>query len=103
MIRLRGGALLVVGVVLLFVALSFTGAVTAYATRHDGQTARLHTPVGVRLAQPIEDLKEPVAYSPSERRPLSVETPNPHAARPAPRYSGSWINGDTPPADTSTL
>jgi uncharacterized protein YkwD len=105
MIRLRGSALLVAGVVLLFVALSFTGAVTANEMRHDGQgqTARLHTPVGVRLAQPIEDLKEPVAKSPSARRPLSVETPTPHAARPAPRYSGSWINGDTPPADTSTL
>src|SRR5215210_8430727 len=59
MIRLRGGALLVVGVVLLFVALSFTGAVAAYAMRHDGQgqTARLHAPVGVRLAEPIVDLK----------------------------------------------
>ena len=97
--------MLVVGVVLLFVALSFTGAVTAYAMRHDGQreTARLHTPVGVRLAQPIEDLKEPVANSPSTRRPLSVETPTPQAARPAPQYSGSWIHGDKPPADTSTL
>ena len=54
---------MVAGVVLLFVALSFTGAVTANEMRHDGQgqTARLHTPVGVRLAQPIEDLKEPVA------------------------------------------
>jgi uncharacterized protein YkwD len=105
MIRLRGGALLVVGVVLFFVALSFTGSVAAYGMRHDGQgqTARLDAPVGVRLAQPIEDLKEPVANSSSASQPLSVETPTPHAARPAPRYSGSWIHGDIPPADTSTL
>jgi uncharacterized protein YkwD len=100
MIGLRGGALLVVGVVLAFVALSLTGAVAAYGMRHDGQSARLHAPVGVRLAQPIEYLKEPVANSPSARQPLSAETPTPYAARP---YSESWIHGDMPPADTSTL
>ena len=37
MIRLRGGALLVVGVGLLFVALSFIGAVAVHAMPHDGQ------------------------------------------------------------------
>jgi uncharacterized protein YkwD len=78
--------LLVASVVLLFVALSFTGAVAANAMRHDGQgqIARLHAPVDVRLAQPIEDLNGPVANSPGARRPMSVET-------------------TTPPADTSTL
>jgi uncharacterized protein YkwD len=105
MIRLRGGALLVAGVVLLFVTLSFTGDVAANAMRNDGQgqIARLDAPVGVRLAQPIEDLKGPVANSPGARRPMSVETPTPQAARPAPRYSESWIHGDKPPADMSTL
>jgi uncharacterized protein YkwD len=115
MIRLRRGALLVVGVVLLFVALSFTGAVAVYAMHHDGQgqTARLHAPVGVRLAEPIEDLKrappeattqeEPVVKPPSAAQPQSVQTPTPRATKPAPQRSGSWIHGDKPPADTSTL
>jgi hypothetical protein len=59
MIRLRGGALLVVGVGLLFVALSFIGAVAVHAMPHDGQgqTVRLRASVGVRLAEPIEDLR----------------------------------------------
>ena len=102
MIRLRGSALLGVGVGLLLVALSFMGAVAVYATPHDGrgQTARLHPHVGVRLAEPIVDLKrEP----PSTAQPLSVQTPTPHAAHPTPQWSGSWIHGDKPPADTSTL
>src|ERR671921_2303418 len=115
MIRLRRGALLVVGVGLLFVALSFTVAVAAFARPHDGQgqTARLHAPVGVRLAEPIEDLKseppdaatqkEPVVKAPSAAQPPSVQTPTPHTTRPAPQRSGSWIHGDKPPADTSTL
>jgi uncharacterized protein YkwD len=102
MIRLRGGALLGVGVVFLLFALSFMGAVAVYATPHDGQgqTARLHAPVGVRLAEPIVDLKrEP----PSAAQPPSVQTPTPRAAKPAPQRSGFWIHGDKPPADTSTL
>jgi uncharacterized protein YkwD len=107
MIRLRGGALLVAGVVLLFVALSFTGAVAASAMRHDGQgqTARVHAPVGVRLAEPIDATPqiEPVAQSPSAARPLNVQGPTPYAAKPAPQSSWSWIHGDQPPADTSTL
>src|SRR5215210_9324563 len=116
MIRLRGGALLMVGVGLLFVALSFPGAVAAHAMRHDGQgqTTRLHAPVGVRLAEPIEDLKreppnaisqkEPVVKASSAAQPPSVQTPTPRATKPAPQRSGSsWIHGDKPPADTSTL
>jgi uncharacterized protein YkwD len=114
MIRLRGGALLMVGVVLLFVALSFTGAVAANALRHDGQTIRLHAPpVGVRLAAPIEDLKreppdaapqkEPVAKPLSTTYSPSVQTPTPHATKPPPQSSESWIHGDKPAADTSTL
>ena len=116
MIRLRGDALLVVGAGLLFVALSFPGAVATYAMPHDGQeqTARLHAPVGVRLAEPIEDLKreppdatrhkEPVVKAPSAAQPQSVQTPTPRATRPAPQRSGSsWIHGDKPPADISTL
>jgi uncharacterized protein YkwD len=115
MIRLRGGALLVVGAGLLFLALSFTGAVAAYAMRHDGQgqTARLHAPVGIRLAEPIEDLKPgppdsttqkvPGVKTPSSAQPSSVQTPTPRATNAAPQRSGSWIHGDKPPADTSTL
>src|SRR5215216_2121633 len=116
MIRLRGGALLVVGVGLLFVALSFPGAVATYAMPHDGQeqTARLHAPVGVRLAEPIEDFKReppdampqkvPVVTAPSSAQPPSVQTSTPLATKAAPQYSGSsWIQGDEPPADTSTL
>jgi uncharacterized protein YkwD len=98
---------LVAGVALLFVALSFTGAVAASAMRHDGQgqTARAHAPVGVRLAEPIDATPqiEPVAQSPSATRPLSVQAPTPYAAKSAPQSSGSWIHGDQPPADTSTL
>src|SRR5215217_5945031 len=58
MIRLRG-ALSVIVAGLLCAALSFTGAVAAYAMPHDGQgqTARLHAAVSIRLAEPIEDLK----------------------------------------------
>ena len=108
MIKLRGGALLVAGVVLLFVALSFTGAVAASAMRHDGQgqTARARAPVGVRLAKPIDATPqiEPVAQSPSATRPLSVqEAPTSYATKPAPQSGGSWIHGYEPPADTSTL
>jgi uncharacterized protein YkwD len=102
MIRLRWGASSVVGVGLLFVALSFTGAVAANAMPHDGQgqRARLNAPVGVRLAEPIIDLKrEPL----SSAQPLSVQTPTPRATTPATQRSGSWIHGDKPPADTSTL
>jgi uncharacterized protein YkwD len=104
----------VAGVGLLFVALSFTGAVAAYAMPHDGQeqTARLHAPVGVRLAEPLEDLKgespdatlqkEPVVKPFSSAQPPSVQTPR--ATRQAQQRSGSsWIHGDKPPADTSTL
>ena len=96
MIRLRGGALLVVGVVLLFVTLSFTGAV-AHAMRHDGQGH--HAPVGIRLAAPIEDLNgeppdatpqyEPVAKSPSATQPVIVQAPTPYATKPAPQSSGT--------------
>ena len=107
MIRLRGGALLVAGVVLLFVALSFTGAVAASAMRHDGQgqTSRVDAPVGVRLAQPIDATPqvEPVAQSHSATRPQSVQTRTPYTTKPAPQSGGSWIHGDEPPADTSTL
>src|SRR5919107_3483868 len=115
MIRLRGDALLVVGAGLLFVALSFPGAVAAHAMRHDGQgqTARLHAPVGVRLAEPIEDSKreppdatrqeEPVVKAFSAAQPPSAQWPTPRATKPAPQPSGSWIHGDEPPADTSTL
>ncbi len=114
-IRLRGLALLVLGVGLVVVALSFTGTVAAYAMRHDGQgqTARLHAPVGVRLSEPIEDLKhappdvaaekEPVVKVPSSAHPPSVETPAPLATKAAPQRSGSLIDGNKPPADTSTL
>src|SRR5688500_18297031 len=107
MIRLRGAALLVAGVVLLFVALSFTGAMAASAMRHDGQgqTSRVDAPVGVRLAQPIDATPqvEPVAQSHSATRPLSVQTPTPYTTKPAPQSGGSWIHGDESPADTSTL
>src|ERR671919_651054 len=112
MIRLRGDALLVVGAGLLFVALSFPGAVAAHAMPHDGQeqTARLHAPVGVRLAEPLEDLKgeapdvtlqkEPVIKPSSTPRPRIVQTPPPRATKQAPQRSGfSWIHGDKPPAD----
>lgn len=103
-----------VGVGLLFVALSFTGSVAVYAMHHDGQgqTARLHAPVGVRLAEPIEGSKrapdattqkEPVAKPPSSDQPPSVQRSTPRATRTTPKYSGSWIHGDKPPADTSTL
>jgi uncharacterized protein YkwD len=113
MIKLRGSLLSTVGVVLLFVALSFTGAVAADAMRHDGQgqTTRLHAPVGVRLAEPIEDPKrEPLDATP-QREPASkpfstTQAPSvqtPHATRPASQLSGSWIHGDKPAADTSTL
>jgi uncharacterized protein YkwD len=109
MIRLRRGALLVVGVVLLFVALSFTGAVAVYAMHQDGQgkTARLHASVGVRLAEPIEDSKRApdatIAKPPSSDQPPSVQTPTPSSTKTASQHSGSWIHGDKPPADTSTL
>ena len=111
MIRLRGGVLSVVGVGLLFVALSFTGAVAAHAMSHDGQgqTARLHAPVGVRLAEPIEDLKrEPPDATPQKeavvKAPSSAQPPTPHATKQAAQRSeSSWIHGDKPPADTSTL
>src|SRR5215217_5018518 len=77
MIRLRGGALLVVGVGLLFVALSFPGAVATYAMPHDGQerTARLHAPVGVRLAEPIEDFKREPPDARRQKEPL-VKAPS---------------------------
>jgi uncharacterized protein YkwD len=99
---LRGSALLIVSMVLLFVALSFTGAAAVYAMRHEGQgqTAHLHAPVGVRLAEPIVDLKREL--SSSAQQP-SMQTPSPRATKPAPQPSGSWIHGDKPPADTSTL
>jgi uncharacterized protein YkwD len=115
MIRLRGGALLVVGVGLLFIALSFAGAVATIAMPHDGQEqrARLHAPAGIRLAEPIEDLKreppdatrqkDPVVKAHSAAQPASVQTPTPRATEPAPQRSGSWIHGDEPQADTSTL
>jgi uncharacterized protein YkwD len=115
MIRLRGDALLVICVGLLFVALSSAGSVAAYAMPHDGQgqTARLHAPVGVRLAEPIEDSKreppdaarqeEPVVKAFSAAQPLIAQWPTPRATKPAPQPSGSWIHGDEPPADTSTL
>ena len=87
MIRLRRGALLVVGVGLLFVALSFPGAVATYAVPHDGQeqTARLHAPVGVRLAEPFDvtSEKEPVVRSPSAVQPPGVEAPAPRATKGA--------------------
>ncbi len=98
---------MVVGVGILFVVLSFTGAVSVYAMRHDGQgqTARLHAPVGVRLAKPIDAAPqvEPVAQSPNATRPLSVQTPTPYTTKATPQSGGSWIHGDEPPADTSTL
>jgi uncharacterized protein YkwD len=102
MIRLRGGALSVVGVGLLFVALSFTVAVAASAMPHDrqGQTARLHAPVGVRLAEPVVDLKR---ERPSSAQPPSAQTPTPSATKAATQRSGYWIDGDIPPADTSTF
>ena len=110
MIRLRWGALLVVGVGLVFVALSFTGAVAVYAMRHDGQgqTARLHAPVGVRLAEPIVDLKREAPDATTQKEPVgkqlsSAQTPTPGATKPAPQRSGSWIHGDKPPANTSML
>ena len=115
MIRLRWGALLVVGVGILFVVLSFTGAVSVYAMRHDGQgqPARLHAPVGVRLAEPIVDLKseapdattqkEPVIKPLGSAQPPSVQAPTLPATKAAPQRSGSWMHGDEPPADTSTL
>jgi uncharacterized protein YkwD len=115
MIKLRVSLVLTAGVVLLFVALSFTGAVAADAMRHDGQgqTTRLRAPVGVRLAEPIEDpTREPLDATP-QRGPVSkpfsttqapsVQTPTPHTTRPAPQGSGSWIHGDKPAADTSSL
>jgi uncharacterized protein YkwD len=107
--------LLVVGVGLLVVALSFARAVAAHAMHHDGQaqTARLHAPAGVRLSEPIEDSnrespdvapeKEPGVKPSSSAQPPSVQTPTPRATKPVPQRSGSWIHGDKPPADTSTL
>jgi uncharacterized protein YkwD len=116
MIRLRGGALLVVGVGLLLAVLSFPGAVATYAMPYDvqEQTARLHAPVGVRLAEPIQDFKreppdairqkEPVVKAPSSAQPLIVQMSTPRAIKAAPQHSGSsWIHGDEPPTDTSTL
>src|SRR5215207_6029343 len=116
MIRLRGGALSVIVTGLLCAALSFTGTVAAYAMPHDGQgqTARLHAAVSIRLAEPIEDLKreppdatrqkEAEVKAPSSAQPPSVQTPAPHATKQAAQRSGaSWIHGDKPPADTSTL
>src|SRR5215203_3606274 len=115
MIRLRG-ALSVIAAGLLCAALSFTGAVAAYAMLHDGQgqTARLHAAVRIRLAEPIEDLKrespdatrqkEAVVKAPSSAQPPIVQTPTPHATKQAAQRSeSSWIHGDKPPADTSTL
>ena len=111
MIRLRGGALSVIAAGLLCAALSFTGAVAAYAMPHDGQgqTARLHAAVSIRLAEPIVDLKResPDATRQNEavvKAPSSAQAPTPHATRQAAQRSGSsWIHGDKPPADTSTL
>ena len=115
MIRLRG-ALSVIAAGLLCAALSFTGAVAAYAMPHDGQgqTARLHAAVSIRLAEPIEDLKrespdatrqkEALVKAPSSAQPPIVQTPTPHATKQAAQRSGSsWIHGDKPPADTSML
>ena len=105
-----------VGVGLLLAVLSFPGAVAAYAMPHDvqEQTARLHAPVGVRLAEPIQDFKreppdairqkEPVVKAPSSAQPLIVQMSTPRAIKAAPQHSGSsWIHGDEPPTDTSTL
>lgn len=112
---MRGIALLVVGVGLLVIALSFARAVAAHAMHHDGQaqTARLHAPAGVRLSEPIEDSnrespdvapeKEPGVKPSSSAQPPSVQTPTPRATKPVQQRSGSWIHGDKPPADTSTL
>jgi uncharacterized protein YkwD len=107
MIRLRGGTLLVVGMGLLSVALSFTWAVAAYARPHDGQeqTARLRAAVGVRLAEPIEDLKRELPDATIHNEPVvkgtsSAQPPTPRATKPAQQRSGSWIHGDKPPADT---
>src|SRR5215203_5468948 len=110
MIRLRG-ALSVIAAGLLCAALSFTGAVAAYAMPHDGQgqTARLHAAVSIRLAEPIEDLKResPDATRQKEavvKAPSSAQPPSPHATKQAAQRSeSSWIHGDKPPADTSTL
>jgi uncharacterized protein YkwD len=78
--------------------------------RHDGQgqTARLHAPVGVRLAEPIVDLKREAPDATTEKEPVvkplsSAQTPTPGAPIPAPQRSGSWIHGDKPPANTSML
>jgi uncharacterized protein YkwD len=105
MIRLHAGALLVAGVVLLFVALSFTGAVAASAMRHDGQKARVDAPVGVRLAQPIGAAPQvgSVAQSPGATRPPGVQAPTPYTTKSAAQSGGSWIHGNEPAADTSTL
>jgi uncharacterized protein YkwD len=121
-IRLRASVFSVLGVGLLFVALSFPGAVSVHAMAHDGQgqTARLHAPAGVRLAQPIEDLKgEPAdgrAHKQTLLRALSAAQPHSVNSQTSPQptkkgaqggeysfSSSSWIEGDKPPADTSTL
>ena len=106
MIRLRGLALLVLGVGLLVLALSFTGTVAAYAMRHDGQgqTARLHAPVGVRLSEPIEDLKHAPPDVAAEKEPVvKVPSSAPRATTRASRSHVPRTLGDKPPADTSTL
>jgi uncharacterized protein YkwD len=126
MIRLRASVFSVVGVGLLLLAVSFPGAVCVHAITPYGQqqTARLHAspPVGVRLAQPIEDLRgEPAdgrAHKQTLLRALSATQPHSsvHSQTPQPKMKGaqggqsfssssssSWIEGDKPPADTSTL
>ena len=123
---MRGSVLLVVGVGLLVVVLSFTGAAAVYAMRHDGQgqtagsrppvgvrLSEPHARVGVRLAEPIEDLKReppdvapekvPVVKPPSAAQPPGVETPAPRATKGASHHHVPQILGDKPPADTSTL
>jgi uncharacterized protein YkwD len=120
-IRLRASVFSVVGVGLLFLAVSFPGVVAAHAMSPYGQqqTARLHAPVGVRLAQPIEDLKgePPDGRGHKETLPRALSAPQPHSSvhsqTPQPTMKGaqggysfsssSWIEGDKPPADTSTL
>jgi uncharacterized protein YkwD len=118
-IRLRGGTLLVMGVGLVFVALSFTGAAAVYAMRHDdgqGQTTGSHAPVsvrfsephtsvGVRLAEPLDVAPEkvPVVKSPSAAQPSGVDAPAPRATKGASQRYESKIRRARPPADTSTL
>jgi uncharacterized protein YkwD len=119
-IRLRASVFSVLGVGLFLLAVSFPGAVSVHAMAHDGQgqTARLHaSSVGVRLAQPIEDLKGEPADGRAHKEPLlrALSAAQPHSVNsqtpPQPtkkgaqggEYSSSWIEGDKPPADTSTL